>query len=601
VLYLGLSEGGFPPLVFEEVGILCWWGLLLGLIAGVAARPRAQGAALAVLVTLLALSAWTLLAMLWSESAGRTATELARVLTYTGAFVVALLLQRGDGRAARRTLTSVAAAIAAIGLVALLSRLHPGLFGPNDLAEILPGARSRLSFPLQSWNALAALLALGLPLLLWLASSAREGWQRVAAAALAPPLVLTLYLTVSRGGALTALIALAVFTALYPIRTALLPALATTLFGGGILVAVASRMEALGDGLENSDAARQGDWLSLVVVAVMVAVGLAHRQLGGAIAAGRLPGFRRIDRRTATRAALAAAGLIVVVAIAAGAPGRLAAAYDDFRQPDTPSSEDSRLASASGNGRWQYWGAAIDAGRAKPLSGIGPGTFDFWWDREGTINGYVRDAHSLYAESFGEMGLVGLALVLALVGIVLVAGTRRTLAAAGAERAMLAAATAAAAAFALSAALDWIWEVPAVPVSFLFVSAALLCGGAEAGAPQEGEPPGRSRPVTAAWIAGAILAILAIGLPHESERAMARSRTAFSAGDYAAAYSRAERAARLQPWAGAPRLQQTLSLEAEGRLRRAALAAREAIAQELVEGRSRGPPGLGCFAHGAAP
>ncbi|MFN2579357.1 MAG: hypothetical protein ABR607_16930, partial [Pyrinomonadaceae bacterium] len=51
-------------------------------------------------------------------------------------------------------LTERPAAIAAIGVVALLSRLFPGLFPNRGLPTLLPSASTRLSFPLDYWNGL---------------------------------------------------------------------------------------------------------------------------------------------------------------------------------------------------------------------------------------------------------------------------------------------------------------------------------------------------------------------------------------------------------------------------------------------------------------
>jgi O-antigen ligase len=62
----------------------------------------------------------------------------------------------------------------------------------------------------------------------------------------------------------------------------------------------------------------------------------------------------------------------------------------------------TRLQSATSRGRYQYWESAAGAQRTDPWRGIGPGTFELWWARNGTTQGFVRDAHSLYAESLGN-------------------------------------------------------------------------------------------------------------------------------------------------------------------------------------------------------
>ncbi len=80
----------------------------------------------------------------------------------------------------------MASAIVVVAVVALASRLHPGLFtAAGQTASYLPSAQSRLSWPLNYWNALAALLAFSMPLLLSSTSTARSiAMQALAAAAI---------------------------------------------------------------------------------------------------------------------------------------------------------------------------------------------------------------------------------------------------------------------------------------------------------------------------------------------------------------------------------------------------------------------------------
>ena len=58
--------------------------------------------------------------------------------------------------------------------LAVLSRLQPGLFPANETGAFLDIARSRLNWPLNYWNGLAAFCALGVPLALALAAGHRH-------------------------------------------------------------------------------------------------------------------------------------------------------------------------------------------------------------------------------------------------------------------------------------------------------------------------------------------------------------------------------------------------------------------------------------------
>ena len=154
------------------------------------------------------------------------------------------------------------------------------------------------------------------------------------------------------------------------------------------------------------------------------------------------------------------------------------------------------LLSSRGSGRWQFWDAAIDQWRQTPLWGDGAGSYESWWAQNGSIALFVRDAHSLYLEVLGELGLVGFALVLALVGFGVSVGIVRARAASGDERVRVAALTAVFTAYAASASFDWVWELTAVSVVG-FVALGLISGPATAiPAPLsviEGEAP-RRRP-----------------------------------------------------------------------------------------------------------
>ena len=81
-------------------------------------------------------------------------------------------------------MNAVGAAVVVIALLALISRLAPNSFPASHVtAAFLGGAQGRLSWPLNYWNGLGALVALGLPLLLSIASSARNLRTQVLSAA----------------------------------------------------------------------------------------------------------------------------------------------------------------------------------------------------------------------------------------------------------------------------------------------------------------------------------------------------------------------------------------------------------------------------------
>lgn len=574
VAYLGLSGGGYDPIARNQLGIAVWWGLLLGLAVGALPLGRLRHGSWVALGLLAAYVAWVALSLAWSDVPASTVDDLGRVVTYLGVFALALSICGREG--ARRMVGALGAAIVFVAGVGLLSRLHPAWFpDAGETVAFLTEHRARLAYPLGYWNGVASLTAIGLPLLLYLACSARHVAVRALAAAALPAMALTIYFTFSRGGTLAALVAVALFLALAHDR---LPKLATTLLavaGGAILIAAAGQREALDAGSAGPLAREQGDGLLALTLAVCAAVGLL--QAGLATAQRRVA--RPVWSRPSGRLSLALLAVAVAVAVgaglAAGAPGEASDAWREFKQSDRVARDSSRLSSFSSNGRWPLWSSALEQNATAPLRGEGSGSFEAWWARIGTGRGFVRDAHSLYLETLGELGIAGLALIAGFLGWVLAVGTRRLALAAGEGRTQLAAALAGCAAFCLGAGFDWLWELAVVPVAFLLLASVLVGAG---------EPRRRPLPVSArlAGVGLALAATVAIAIPLAAASSLQRSRAEVRAGDLGAALRAAADARRVEPYAAAPRLQEALVLERLGDLAAAEAAARGAVRREPV-------------------
>lgn len=581
VFYLGVREGGFAIPIYAEIGILAWWGVLVLALAGRPALRRSDPVARTAIGAFAAFAAWTALAMLFSDSAGRTAIEAARVTTYLGVLALSVMLWRpGSGG---RVLGGVAAAIAAIGGVALLSRLFPGLFGPNELIGEILGIESRLAFPIEYWNGLAGLMAIGLPLILWGAASARTQLARSLSAAAAPLMILVIYLTYSRGGAIAAGLGAVLLLALYPVRTALIPALLTSGLGGLVLIWAAKQRDGFTSGLDDQLAGDQGVEMLVICLLVAAVAAAAHFGIGRLIRDAWL-WFPRVGRRQAAIATCLGVLLLAGAGVAAGLPSSAADSFDEFREQADPGRDAERFSSASGNGRWQYWSAAARAGGDDLLAGIGPGTFEFYWEENGILPGYIVDAHSLYMEVFAELGVIGLGLLVLFTLLVLLAGIQRALTAADAQRAMLAAAAGACLAFFFGAAIDWLWEVPVIPIAALLCAAVILAERVDGDADEFAREPAMIERTPVRRAVGlaivALIALAAIVPPYMSERARLDSQAARASQDFEAALDAADRAASWQPFAAAPRLQQALVYENLTDYPNQIEAAREAVDRE---------------------
>jgi hypothetical protein len=578
VVYLGLEGGGYDPLVHDRAGIAVWWILLAGTLAGALPRRRQGRLAWTALGLLAAFAVWTAVSLGWTESPDRTWAELARVATYMG-FLALALFARG-GRGGRLLVGAVGAGIACVALVALLSRLHPAWFPEADqTARFLVSDRERLSFPLNYWNALAALIAIGTPLLLQAATCARSLPLRALAAGALPVVGLVAFLTLSRGGIAAGLLALAVFLAFVPDRLPKALTLLVAAAGAAGLIAAASARDAFQMGLVDAAAEAQGDQMVPIVLAVCLAVGAIQAGISLGLRRGLRPGWAGVTRRQSLAAAVAVAFACLLAAAALDAPGRAGDAWDEFKGDEGPGGGPARLASAAGQSRYELWGAALDENAADPLTGTGAGAYEFWWNRNGGEE-VVRDAHSLYLQTLGELGIVGILLLGAFLLAVLLGGGHAVLRAPPEDRAPPAAALAGCVAFCFAAVFDWMWQVPVLPVAFLLLAAVLVGPGRQA------RPARLKLPPRVALAATAAIAIAAIAVPLATTSLLRESEADARDGDLGAALEAARSAKRVQPGTAGPRLQEALVLEEGNQLTSAAAAARAATEREPTNWRN---------------
>jgi hypothetical protein len=594
VLYLALRNGGYDVTVRSEVGIAIWWILLVGGAAGVIMLIRIHTAGWWLIGSLTALALWTGLGIAWSESAERSMIEFARVTTLLGILVLALGLQGREGL--RRTIEGVTAAIAVVGALALVSRLEPSWIPAGELQSV-PGVGqvTRLNYPLNYWNGLAALMAMGIPLALAVAMRCRSLAGQALAAASIPVMATTAFYTLSRGGAIAIAIAVAVFVLVYPRRLAAVPTLLATGVGSVILVASATQRDALEHGLATHAARTQGDEMLAIAIFVVVAVALLQLAIGHA---RRSSALRPIEVPAQLTRRLAAGGavLALVIAVAAGLPDRLDREWQEFKAPGAPAPTlgAARFESSAGSGRYQVWDEVLDGTSSAPLIGIGPGTTEFWWAEHATLPIFLRDAHSLYIETLAELGLIGFSIVLSLIVGVLAIGVSRARRASEEKRALLAGAIGACAALTFAAGVDWAWELTVLPAAFCLLAAAIAGPAVVRYEPEERER--RPRPLRLprrlssterriAIAAGSAAAIIVIAIPYAGASLVERSESE-AATDVGGALEDARRAASVEPFAATPTLQEAVLLEQSGHLRAAADAAREATTQEATNWRT---------------
>lgn len=572
--YLGVRQGGYDTVISSQVAIAAWWVILLLLAFGLV-RARLGRAGSIGIGLLAGYAAWTTLSLAWTESSESTMTDVSQMLLYVGLMLLVLLVR---GRQAIRFMVyGLATGIVAITVVALLSRLHFQWFAVPAVNSAVPTATKRLSYPIEYWNALAALMAIGIPALLYCASGARSTLARASAGACLPLLALCAFLTASRGGIIEIAAGLVVFVALAPERLAKLAIIAAAGAGSALLIAAANQRAALREGLRSTLTAHQGNQLIAIAIAVAFGVALLVAAIVLVERHVERPRLLVIPRRQLTR--FSAAGLLVAIIafLAAGGVGFLGHKWDQFKSPiySSGSTAFARLQSSSGEGRYQYWQAAVQAADRKPLTGTGANTFQFQWLQHGTTaGGFVIDAHSLYVQALGDLGYPGLVLIAGFILWILGCGVWRVVRSRDpAHRLALAAATAGAFAFAVSAAIDWIWFIPVLPVA-LFVCAGVIFapeqtdsadGSRTLGARRRFGALLRKRGVRAALQVSGALACLAvivvIAVPMAATEAVRESQSLVATGNLSAALERADEAVQLQPYAAAGWLQEALVQE----------------------------------------
>ena len=585
LFWIAYDNGSYTLTSRTTVAIAIWWTLAIVIVFGLARGTSLTRVTIAAGSLLLALSAWTLASSLWAPSAEAAFADATRTMLYLGVYWLVVLL------AVRRDVAlwcnGLAFAIVAVAAVALVSRFFPDVFSDRGLATFLPSSVSRLSFPLGYWNGLGTFVALGGPLLLRVATAERSVIARSLAVAPFPLLAAVVFLTSSRGGVITALTGAVVFVVLTERRWSAIGSLTVAAAGAAAAIAVLLDRDELVDGPLGTDLARsQGREAALLLVLACAATALVHWS------ASRVIGRRFRPNPWVGRVVVAVLGIALLAGALASHPIRR---FETFKQ--SPAGTEtvegrnfvrSHLLSGTGNGRWQWWSAALDEWKEHPLQGQGAGSFEQWWSEHASFTYFVRDAHSLYVESLGELGVIGLGLVVALVLTGLVAGGRRAIRGEGDVRVAAAALTATFAAYALAAGLDWMWELPAVSVVG-FVALGLVTGLSTARV----DPPRlarRDERLPLGWrhrwgfgVAGLLVAWAVIAaqlIPLLAQRALARSEAAVERGDLADAEGEATAARNVQPWAASPYLQLALVAEERGDLSQARRRIREAIERD---------------------
>ncbi len=562
---LAVAGGGFDVSSRHIAGLATWLLVVALLVFGAGASVKPERPLYWAGGLIVGLSLLCAISSLWSGSVELSVIEADRVAVYLGFFLAAFLIAQTDERR-QRFAEGLAIAAALVAVLGLGARLLPHVIGVSDAN----GGGARLGYPLGYWNANGATFGIGVAMLLWTSRQGVTALLRWLSVAAIPASLLALYFTYSRGGLLSLVVAAGCLLALSRDRLWMLGTLAIGAIGALPAVLAVQARHSLADNLGNQAAVDQGVTVFLILLAG-IALSLAlfallrweerrEGQLSGrAVAVSRSPAFLK-------GVALACAVLAIGAAAAVG--GR---AWHQFSSSDIqfPKNPQEHFADLSGAGRHDFWRVAIDAFGEKPLLGHGAGTYQFSWDELRSINLPVHDAHSLYLESFAELGAVGGLTVLALVVMLLWCAFAAWRAAPYPERERYGALAAAMLAFAIGAAFDWFWEIAGLGAFFFLAAGVVVAARCAQLATDPRREPSRNlegrrfgltvTAVVLAWVA-------AIGLvgPLLVEHEIEASQSSAATGDYGAAVHSAENARAIEPWAASPYVQLGLLAERQG-------------------------------------
>jgi tetratricopeptide (TPR) repeat protein len=438
---------------------------------------------------LLALTALTALSVVWSVQPDESWQETARMLAYSALFAAAVALVRVAPDRWSSVLGGVLLASVVVCAYALATKVFPRELDPGD-------QYARLRAPYDYWNAIGLSAAMGVVSCLWLGAR-RTG--HAALGALSYPamglLVVTLMLSYSRGSLVAVAVGVVLWLWLVPLR---LRAAAVLLVGGlGAMVVVGwdfSQHALSSESVALGERANAGGQLGVLLAAVLVGLLVVGVAIG--FATGRhapRPAARR--RIGALLLSLPVIAVVVLMGLLAhsqrGLTGSVSHDVSALTDPNAPlpANTPGRLTSV-GSVRARYWNEALEVFSEHPALGAGAGGYVTARLRHRTETLDVTHAHGFLVQTLADLGLVGLALALALLAAWLTAAGRAThpwnrrwresqwrrfAAPYSAERVGLLTMLCVVVAFGVHSLVDWTWYVPGD------ACVALLCAGWLAG------------------------------------------------------------------------------------------------------------------------
>jgi Flp pilus assembly protein TadD len=377
---------------------------------------------------LLAFTALTGLSVVWSVAPDASWQDAGRMLAYSGVFAAAIAVVWIAPGGWRALLGGVVLAAVAVCVYALLTKTLPDRLDATDIY-------ARLHAPYGYWNAIGLTAAMGAIGCLWL--GARRAGHALLTALAYPAMgvmLVTLMLAYSRGALVALAVGVIAWMALVPLRLRGARVLIAGALGAAPVVAWDFSRHALSsERVALAARTTAGHQLGVLLAAMVIVLALAGIAIG-------FFGDRRAgwvgSKSTARNAAGATLGVLVVLAVV-GLGASLAMSKRGFtgtishdlasltdpnaKVPNTP----GRLTAVS-SVRARYWKEALEIFEAHPAVGAGAAGYEIVRLRYRTVPIDVRQAHGYVVQTLADLGIVGVALTLALLFAWMAAAGRST-------------------------------------------------------------------------------------------------------------------------------------------------------------------------------
>jgi len=409
------AGGGLPPVqqaTTMEIILTLGCGAIVA--AAVILTPRGKRVyGLWPVGLLLAFASLSALSVVWSVQPDTSWQNAGLMFTYSAVFGAAVALSRAAPARWPAVIGGVTLAAVVVCGYALLTKVFPASLDAHDIY-------ARLQAPYGYWNATGLTAAMGVIGCLWL--GARRAGHALLSALAYPAtglLLVALMLAYSRGALVALALGLVLWFAVVPLRLRGAAVLLTGALAAGLVVAWDFSRHALStESVALHARVIAGRQLGVLLVAMLVLLAIVGVALG--FSTSRRP-LSRVTRGNAGAVLLSILVLAVIAFAGAlavshrGLPGSIFHGFHSLTNTHAavPANTPGRL-TAIGSVRARYWNEALKVFNAHPALGAGARSYGTARLRYRTEDLEANDAHGFVVQTLSDLGLVGLAIALAL-------------------------------------------------------------------------------------------------------------------------------------------------------------------------------------------